>query len=179
MTRTTCLIVLTTILTSLAAATPASAWEFEEFMNPQGDRGIGITQVATNMPGIRLAFGCEGDRWRQVALIPGPPKPLRLASDGKVAIGFKPGQLTPDGKWKVRDAGVARAYFAPAPTPFMGRLYGAEEKDSSSILYVKVRPAKKSPIVLEFPLTGLRKALADHLWKDCKLDIYYGEPDTD
>ncbi|MDG2305375.1 MAG: hypothetical protein P8R42_12155 [Candidatus Binatia bacterium] len=164
-------------LTILVDTTPAAAWEFKDFMNPQGDRGTGIVQPALNNDGVMLAFGCDRDRWRQVAILPQGEKPLRLASDGKVSIGFTPDSFTPDGKWKVRAAGRDRAYFAPAPTPFMERLYREEKRDAKTILYVKLRPAKKSPIVLQFPVAGLRKALADHLWKDCKLDIYFGPPE--
>ncbi len=178
MTRTIRFIVLATLLTSLVGVAPAAAgWTFEEFLNPQGDRGIGITLAPSNATGVELAFGCESDRWRQVAILPDGEKPLRLASDGGVSIGFAPGKFTPDGKWKVRKAGENRAYFAPAPTPFMGRLYAEEKRDPASVLYVKLRPAKKGPIVLEFPLAGLRDALAKHLWKRCKLDVYFGAPE--
>lgn len=177
MTRTFCFIASAITLAILAAATPAAAWEYKDFMNPQGDQGTGILQPALNNDGVSLAFGCDGDRWRQVAILPEGEKPLRLASDGTVMIGFSPDSFTPDGKWKVRAAGQNRAYFAPAPTPFMGRLYREEKRDPKAILYVKLRPAKKSPIVLQFPVAGLRKALADHLWKACKLDIYFGPPE--
>ena len=163
------------------ATTPASAWEFREFMNAQGDEGMGLVQSATNAPGIQLAFGCDGDRWRQVALLPAGPDPLLLASDGEVAIGFEAGKFTPDGTWKVRDlsaeVGRERAYFAPAPTPFMGRLYREEQENPSAVLHMRVRPSKKAPIVLDFPVRGLRDALAKHLWKPCKLDIYFGDPE--
>lgn len=177
MIRTIQLIALTALLVTLAPALARAGWEYTEFMNPQGDRGEGITLAPENTTGVLLAFGCESDRWRQVALMPDPENPLRLASDGKVSIGFKPGQFTPDGQWKVRQAGPGRTYFAPAPTPFMGRLYEAEKNDPEAKLYMRVRPAKKAPMTLEFPLKGLREALAKNLWKSCKLDVYFGEPE--
>jgi len=168
---------IATILATFILAPPALAWQYEEFMNPQGDRGSGIVQAASNVPGIELAFGCDGDRWRQVALLPDGDKPLRLAKDGKVGTGFDREKLTPDGKWKVRKLNErANAYFGPAPTKFMGRLYTEAQKNPNAVLYVRVRPMKKSPIVLEFPLAGLRHALAEHLWKECKLDVYFGSP---
>lgn len=178
MIRTIRTIVVTTALIALSSASAEAGWEFREFMNPQGDQGTGITLAPSNATGVRLAFGCEGDRWRQVAILPEPPNPMRLASDGRVALGFKPDQLTPDGKWKVRAAGENRAYFAPSATQFMGRLYRAEEADPNAVLYVKLRPAKKAPMTLEFPIAGLRRALAKHLWTACKLDIYFGSPDS-
>lgn len=177
MIRTIHLIAMTVLLSAAFPSSVEAGWEYTEFMNPQGDRGEGITLAPSNTTGVLLAFGCESDRWRQVALIPDPEKPLRLASDGTVSIGFKPGQFSPDGKWKVREAGPGRAYFAPAPTPFMGRLYQAEKDDPNAVLYMMVRPAKKAPMTLEFPIKGLREALAKHLWKSCKLDVYFGEPD--
>jgi hypothetical protein len=146
-------------------------------MNPQGDRGRGILQPASSQPGIDFVFGCDGDRWRQVALLASGEKPFRLSPDGTVSLGFDREQLRADGKWKVRTvANGTTAYFAPAATALMGQLYREEAKDPSAVLYVRVRPAKKSPVVLEFPLAGLREALATHLWKDCKLDVYFGDP---
>ena len=112
-----------------------------------------------------------------MALLPDPADPLRLASDGRVSIGFKPGEFTPDGSWKVRNLNSRRAYFAPAPTSFMSRLYDEEKAQPKATLYMRVRPAKKAPMTLEFPLAGLREALAKHLWKQCKLDVYFGDPD--
>lgn len=163
-------------LAVVACASTASAWKFEDFVNPLGDTGTGITQVATNEPGIEFAFGCDGDRWRQVGLLPEGDQPLKLAGDGTVSIGFRLDRLSSDGKWKVRKVRGTNAYFAPAPTPLMGRLYREEESNPNAILYVKVRPVKKSPIVLQFPVAGLRRALSDHLWKQCKLDVYFGDP---
>ena len=58
----------------------------------------------------------------------------------------------------------------------MARLYAEEGKNPEAIFYVQVRPAKKAPITLEFPLAGLKKALVEHLWKPCKLDVYFGDP---
>jgi len=161
---------------ALLLATPASAWKFEEFMNAHGDSGIGIVQEAEGEPGIVLAFGCDGDRWRQLALLPEGASPLRLAADGTVSLGFDPDRLSPDGTWKVRNVRDERLYFAPAPTQLMGRMYREAMKDEGAVLYVKVRPAKKSPRLLRFPVAGLRGALAEHLWKPCKLDVYFGDP---
>lgn len=177
MIRTIHLIVAIVLLTAVATTPAEAGWKFQDFMNPQGDRGVGIILAPSNGSGIALAFGCDGTRWRQVALIPQPPDALRLASDGKVSIGFKRDQFTPDGKWKVRAAGDNRAYFAPAPSALMGRLHNAEDGNPAAVLYLKVRPAKKGPITLEFPLAGLHEALAEHLWKPCKLDLYFGDPD--
>jgi len=174
--RTIRLIVAAVLLIPLASTAAEAGWKFQELMNPQGDRGVGIVLAPSNATGIALAFACEGTRWRQVALIPQPPNPLRLASDGTVSLGFKPGRFTPDGKWKVRAAGDNRAYFAPGPGAFMGRLHSAEDGNPNAMLYLKVRPAKKAPITLEFPLAGLHDALAEHLWKPCKLDLYLGDP---
>lgn len=177
MTRTTHIIagVFATIL--LLAAPAAAGWKFEEFMNPEGDRGIGITLAPANATGVELAFGCQGARWRQVAILPDGPKPLRLASDGRVSLGFSPDKLTPDGEWKVRERSDVRAYFAPSASSFMGRLFDAERANPNATLYVVLRPAKKAPITLEFPIAGLRDALRKHIWEDCKLADYYGDLD--
>lgn len=160
-------------------STPAQAWEYRDFVSPQGDRGTGIVQPAEGDSGIELAFGCEGNRWRQVALLPEGPDAMQLASDGQVAIAFDDGSFTPATKWKVRDferRGASRAYFAPAASPFMGRLFNEEKRNPSGVLRIKLRPASKPPTTLSFPLKGMTAALTTHLWKPCKLDVYFGDP---
>ena len=177
MIRTLQLIALTALLAAFSPVSAQAGWVYADFRNANGDNGAGILLEPSNAQGITLAFGCEGDRWRQVALLPDPADPLRLASDGKVSIGFSAGKFSPDGSWKVRNLESGRAYFAPAPTSFMGRLYRAEKEQSDATFYMRVRPAKKAPMTLEFPLAGLREALAKHLWKQCKLDVYFGDPE--
>ena len=162
--------------TTLTAA-PALAWEFRELLNGEGDQGLGILQPATNQPGISLGFGCEGDRWRQVAILPGGKEPFPLSASGGIRFGFQPDEFGPPATWKVRKPeDLPPRYFAPAPTQLMARLYAEEGKNPEAIFYVQVRPAKKAPITLEFPLAGLKKALVEHLWKPCKLDVYFGDP---
>ena len=173
---------LRTIALALAVlalgAAPAPAWEYQELMNGEGDRGRGIIQPASNQKGIALGFGCEGDRWRRVALLPGGKTPFPLSSSGGIRFGFKADELGAPATWKVRKPeGLPPRYFAPAPTQLMGRLYEEEGSNPDAVFYVQVRPTKKGPILLEFPLAGLRQALAEHLWKPCKLDVYFGDPE--
>lgn len=175
-------IFLQTIPIALAAlalgAAPAPAWEYQELLNGEGDRGRGIIQPAANQRGIALGFGCEGDRWRRVALLPGGKDPFPLSASGGIRFGFKADELGAPATWKVsKREGLPPRYFAPAPTQLMSRLYDEEVRDSKAVFYVQVRPAKKGPVLLEFPLAGLRESLAEHLWKPCKLDVYFGDPD--
>src|SRR6185369_8030833 len=112
-----------TALASLVGARPVRAWDAVELLNPLGDRGKGVDQPAANEPGVALAFGCEGDRWRQIVLIPHGEKPVRLSSTGEVRFGFSPTQLGPKGPWKVRPFREnLKAYFAPASSTIVQRL---------------------------------------------------------
>ncbi|MBM4270217.1 MAG: hypothetical protein FJ144_27035 [Deltaproteobacteria bacterium] len=162
----------------LATGSPARAWEFVEVLSPLGDHATGIVQPATNQPGIALAIACEGDRWRQVALLPEVDNPFRLASSGDVRYGFSPQQLGPKGPWKPKKLGDGRrAYFAPSPSLMVKRLADEARKNPKAVFYVQASPSKKSPIVLHFPLAGMPEAIRKHLWEPCKLDVYVGEGD--
>jgi hypothetical protein len=170
---------LAVVIGTLLATTSAWSWTYRDFVNGQGDRGTGIAETASNQPGIQFVFGCDGDRWRQVALLPTGEAPLALSKKGQVRVGFAPDALAPDGNWKVREVAGGTAYFSPAPTGLMTRLATEERERPDAVLHVALSAADGKSHLLKFPLAGMRKALRERLWELCKLDLYFGEPRPD
>jgi hypothetical protein len=157
----------------------AHAWQYVQMNSALGDQGMGVEQPATNLPGIAFVFGCESDRWRAAAVRPHGSKPIRLPVDGMVRFGFGT-QLGPPGQWRARKGpGGLRVYEAPNPTGLARRMAQEEEKSKNAALFVQVGDAnQRRDVVARFPLAGFRAAVREHLWKPCKLDVYFGEPAT-
>lgn len=158
----------------LAAATPVGAWEFVQAMNAYGDRATGIVQAARNRSDARLAVGCDGDRWRIVAVGPPPGGGIVLDPDGNARTSFG-GELGAAARWQVRkQPGGGVAYLAPSASPLVREMVGAERASEDAVFRVGVQ-SRGEPVVLEFPLAGLRSAIRADLWEPCKLGNYVPE----
>jgi hypothetical protein len=163
---------------SLAAASPARAWEFVSTMNAYGDAATGIVQPSRNVAGAILAVGCDGDRWRLVAVGPPAGGGIVLDPEGEVRLSFG-AERGPKGTWQVRKRGKSNvAYLAPAPSELVRQMLGREDASADAVLRVDVR-SKHKPVTLEFPLAGLRTAIRKDLWEPCKLSNYIPESEFD
>jgi len=163
----------------LVAASAAHGWQFVEVRNAYGDAGTAIVQPARNQPDAVLAVGCDGDRFRVVSIAPAPGRTLGLdEEDGQVRISFsaEPG---PKERWQVhrRAKGVV-AYVAPAATPLVRSMIQQETKNPEVVLRADVT-SKGKPLVLEFPLAGLKAAVRKDLWEPCKMGNYIPESEFD
>lgn len=163
---------------SLAAARPALGWEYMEAMNAYGDQSTGIVQPARNASAI-LVVGCDGDRWRLVAI--GPPLTGGIALDpgGEVRTSFG-GEPGPKETWQVRKRGKSGllAYLAPSASGLVRELMAREDASPDAVFHVQVR-SKGKPVSLEFPIAGLRTAIRKDLWEPCKLANQIPESEFD
>jgi hypothetical protein len=160
-------------------AAPAVAWQFVEAMNGYGDAATGIVQPASNAGGAILAIGCDGDRWRIVAVGPPAKGGIKLDIDGEVRTSFGT-DLGPAEKWQVHKRGKRRiiTYFAPAPSDLVRQMLAGEDANADAVFRVGVRSGGKVQI-LAFPLAGLRAAIRKDLWGPCKLSNYIPESEFD
>lgn len=162
----------------LASASPALAWQFVEVMNAFGETTTGIVQPARNDASALLGIGCQGDRWRLVAI--GPPEGggIKLDSGGNVSIAFGP-EFGAKAKWEVRKRGAGNVvYLAPAPSTFVRQMLSREKASTDALFRVRVKSGGK-PLVLEFPLAGLHAAIRKDLWEPCKLGNAIPESEFD
>jgi len=164
----------------IGSAATALAWQFVAGMNAYGDTATGIVQPARNAGGAILAIGCNGDRWRIVAVGPPAGGGLKLDLDGQVRTSFGP-DLGPREKWQVHKRGKPRrttTYLAPAPSDLVRQMLAAEDATAGAVFRVAVRSGGK-PVVLEFPIAGLRAAIRKDLWGPCKLGNAIPESEFD
>lgn len=163
----------------LAAAHPALGWEYVEAMNEYGDASTGIVQPARNATAI-LVVGCDGERWRIVAV--GPPLGgggIALDPGGQVRTSFG-GDPGPKETWQVRKRGKSGqlAYLAPSASGLVRELLAREDASADAVFRVEVR-SKGKPVSLEFPVAGLRTAVRKDLWEPCKLSNFIPESEFD
>jgi hypothetical protein len=162
----------------LVTASPALAWQFVEAMNAFGDTATGIVQPARNDASAFLGIGCQGDRWRLVAIGPPPGGGIRLDDGGKVSISLGK-DFGPTEKWGVRRRGAGKVtYLAPAPSNFVREMLSREKASADAVFRVRVKSSGK-PLVLEFPLAGLHAAIRKDLWEPCKLGNAIPESEFD
>jgi hypothetical protein len=164
----------------IGSAAPAVAWQFVETMNSFGDAATGIVQPARDAPGALLAIGCDGDRWRIVAVGPPMAGGIELDQEGEVRTSFA-AELGPKEKWQVHKRGAQRdvlIYLAPAPSGLVRQMLDQEKASADAVFRVSVRSAGK-PVVLAFPLAGLRAAIRKELWEPCKLGNQIPESEFD
>jgi len=163
----------------IGSAAPATAWQFVAAMNEYGDAATGLVQPARDDGGAVLAIGCDGDRWRVVAVGPPATGGIKLDDDGEVRVAFGP-DPGPKEKWQVHKRGERRiiTYLAPAPSDLVRRMLAREDSTTDAVLRVGVKSGGK-PVVLTFPLDGLRVAIRKDLWGPCKLSNYIPESEFD
>jgi hypothetical protein len=162
----------------IGAAAPAAAWQFVAGLNEYGDTATGIVQPARDA-GAVLAVGCDGDRWRVVAVGPPAAGGIKLDDDAEVRISFGPDPGVKE-RWQLHKRGKRRitTYLAPAPSELVRRMLGAADARADAVLRVGVRSRGK-PVVLTFPLAGIREAIRKDLWEPCKLSNYISEAEFD
>jgi hypothetical protein len=148
-------------------------------MNAYGDSATGIVQPAHDAPGAVLAIGCDSDRFRVVAVGPPAGGGIKLGPEGEVRVSFGP-ELGPKEKWQVikRVKGRIITYLAPAPSDVVRQMLDHEKASADAVFKVGVLSAGK-PVVLAFPLAGLRAAIRKDLWAPCKLSNYIPESEFD
>jgi len=135
-------------------------------------------QPARGDAGAILAIGCDGDRWRVVAVGPPAGGGVKLAANGEVRISFA-SELGPKETWQVRKRGTRGvAYLAPAPSTVVRDMLGHADASPDAVFRVGVH-SKGKPLVLEFPLAGLRAAIRKDLWEPCKLGNSIPESEFD
>jgi len=144
-----------------------------------GDSATGVVQAARDTPGVVLAIGCDGDRFRVVAVGPPAGGGIKLDPDGQVRISFgaEPG---PKEKWQVikRVKGRIITYLAPAASDVVRQMLEHEKANADAVFNVGVLSAGK-PVDLVFPLGGLRAAIRKDLWEPCKLSNDIPESEFD
>lgn len=165
-----------TLALVLAVVRPAHGWDFVSGTNAYGDAATAIVQPARNRDDAVLAIGCDGDRWRMVAIGPRRGSALALARDPQVRTAFSGAELGKKEKWLTQPMGPSGqiAYAAPAPSQMIRALVQAEAASPDAVFRAEVQ-SKGKPVLLEFPLAGLRKALRRDLWEPCKLGNYVPE----
>jgi hypothetical protein len=163
------------LLPCVAAASTAHGWEYTEAMNAYGDSATAIRQVASNNPDVVLAVGCQGDRFRLVSIGPRLGSDLKLDPEPMVRVSLK-AELGAAERWTIhkRDSGTI-TYLAASPTPLVRSMVQADAKGSDAVLRAEVKTSKGKPLLLEFPLTGLKAAMRKDLWEPCKLGNYIPE----
>jgi len=169
---------LAILLLPLAAATAAHGWEFTEGMNAYGDAATAIRQPASNQPDVMLAIGCSGDRWRVVSIGPRPGSDFKLDSSAMVRVSLTP-DLGAAERWQIhkREKGTI-SYLAPTSSLLVRSMIQTEAKDPAAVLRAEVH-SKGKPVLLEFPLAGVKAAVRKDLWEPCKMGNYIPESEFD
>jgi hypothetical protein len=169
---------LAILMLPLAAASAAHGWEFTAARNAYGDAATAILQPAQNQPDAILAVGCDGDRWRVLSIGPRPGSGFKLDPDAQVRISFSE-ELGPNERWQTskRAAGTI-AYLAPTSSLLVRSMIQHEAKNPDAVLRAEVHSQGK-PVLLEFPLAGLKAAVRKDLWEPCKMGNYIPESEFD